>query len=117
MGQSALQSWSSVQQLGCAAADAVCWAAPQQHKSRWADVSRAGLQERAAEGKQAERDIPALTKCIEKLGEQLHQEEQVSPAASALVTGCKKSSALVLAAHKHPPKSSPYYRDCSKLCD
>ena len=47
-------------------------------------VSYAWLQERAAEGKQAEKDIPALTKCIEKLGEQLHQEEQVSPAASAL---------------------------------
>ena len=27
-----------------------------------------GLQERAAEGEQAEKDIPALTKCIEKLG-------------------------------------------------
>ena len=52
--------------------------------THWANVSYSGLQERAAEGKQAEKDIPALTKCIEKLGEQLHQEEQVSPAASAL---------------------------------
>ena len=54
-------------------------------------LSCAGLQERAAEGQQAEKDIPALTKCIEKLGEQLHQEEQVRPAACTLFTGCKGS--------------------------
>lgn len=73
-----------------------------------ADVSYAGLQERAAEGKQAEKDIPALTKCIEKLGEQLHQEEQVSLLASVLFHLEKEVRAPLVEAQELPLQKQPW---------